>query len=167
MTFASLTFGRRYLQILLLLYLRPTYSTFKIHFFHFLLALLASALASAKPSWLNFGQHRGPTYSYNNGNKKWQNGWGRFTILIANNNHNTKGHRVVNTKDLNNILLATWQNSKCKLRGKGVWSKSKSDRYFALSSCKKSDIISTEFTAWSAFVRPLKHFCWRTPLHLD
>ena len=48
-----------------------------------------------------FGQHRGPTYFYNNGSKKRQNWWARFTISIANSNHNTKGHRVIKTKDLN------------------------------------------------------------------
>ena len=70
-----------------------------------LLVLLASVLASAKPAWLNFGQHRGPTYSYNDdGSKKRQNWWVHFTISIANNNHNTKGHRVINTKDLNTKL---------------------------------------------------------------
>ena len=37
------------------------------NFFNFLLDWLASALASVKPAWLNLGQHRGPTYSYNNG----------------------------------------------------------------------------------------------------
>ena len=49
----------------------------QLHFNFFdlisLLVLLASVLASAKPAWLNFGQHRGPTYSYNNGSKKRQN----------------------------------------------------------------------------------------------
>ena len=38
-----------------------------------LLVLLASVLAKAKPAWLNFGQHRGPTYSYNNGSEKKRN----------------------------------------------------------------------------------------------
>ena len=72
---------------------------------------MASVLASAKPVWLNFGQHRGPTYSYNNGSKKRQNWWARFTISIANNKHNTKGHRVIKIKDLNKNWLATWHNN--------------------------------------------------------
>ena len=51
---------------------RGTSSTF--NFFHLisLLVLLASVLASTKPVWLNFSQHRGPTYSYNDGNKNWK-----------------------------------------------------------------------------------------------
>ena len=70
-----------------------------------LLVLLASALASVKPAWLNFDQHRGPTYSYNNGSEKRRNWWARFTISIANNNHNTKGHHVIKTKDRNKNWL--------------------------------------------------------------
>mgnify|MGYP001793313129 CR=1 FL=1 len=35
-----------------------------------LLVLLASVVASAKPAWPNCCQHRGTTYSYNNGSKK-------------------------------------------------------------------------------------------------
>ena len=72
-----------------------------------LLVLLASVLASVKSAWLNFGQHRGPTYSYNNGSKNRENWWARFTISIA-NKHNTKGHRVIKTKALNKNWLATW-----------------------------------------------------------
>ena len=70
---------------------------------------MASVLASAQPAWLNFGQHRRPTYSYNNGSRKRESWWTRFTISIANNKHNTKGHRVIKTKDLNKNWLATWQ----------------------------------------------------------
>ena len=62
-----------------------------------LLDWLASALASVKPAWLNFGQHRGPTYSYNNGSEKRRNWWAQFAISIANNNCNTKSHRVIKT----------------------------------------------------------------------
>ena len=43
-----------------------------------LLVLLASFLASAKPAWLNFGQHRGPTYFYNNGSKNGRKLMGAF-----------------------------------------------------------------------------------------
>ena len=57
---------------------------------------------------LNFGQHRRPTYSNNNGSKMRQNWWARFTISSANDNHNTKGHCVIKTKDLNKNWLATW-----------------------------------------------------------
>ena len=56
--------------------------TFKFFPLISLLFWLVSALASAKPAWLNFGQHRGTTYSYNNGSKKRQNWWARFTISI-------------------------------------------------------------------------------------
>ena len=87
---------------------RGTISSLQLLLFT-LLVLLASVLASAKPAWLNFGQHRGPTYSYNDGSKKRQNWWARFTISIANNKHNTKGHRVIKTKDLNKKWLAAWQ----------------------------------------------------------
>ena len=42
--------------------LRGTSSSLQLLLFT-LLVLLASVLASAKPAWLNFGLHRGPTYS--------------------------------------------------------------------------------------------------------
>ena len=89
------------------LLLRGTNSSLSTSLFT-LLILLASVLASAKPARLNFGQHRGPTYSYNDGSKKRQNWWARFTISVANNKHNTKGHRVIKTKYLNNNWLATY-----------------------------------------------------------
>ena len=76
-----------------------------------LLVLLDSLLASAKPAWLNFGQHRGPIYSYNSGSKKRQNWCARFTLSIADNKHNTKGYRAIKTKDLNKNWLATWQSN--------------------------------------------------------
>ena len=80
--------------------LRGTSSTFNFFNLISLLVLLASILASAKPAWLNFGQHRGTTYFYNDSSKKKQNWWKRFTISIASNNHNTEGHGVIKTKDL-------------------------------------------------------------------
>ena len=58
-------------------------------------ALLASALASTKPSWLSLSQCRGPTCSCKSLNKKRQNRWTHFAISIANNNRNTKCNRVI------------------------------------------------------------------------
>ena len=78
-----------------------------LHFQFPLFTLLPDLLASI----LNFGQHRGPTYSYNNGSKKRANWWARFTISIANNKHNTKGHRVT-----------TWQSKVKKFSLPLFWS---------------------------------------------
>ena len=90
-------------------------SSFKFFPLISLLVLLPSFVASAKPAWLNFDQHRGTTYSYYNGSKKRQNWWSRFTISIANNNYNTKGHRVLKTKNQNKNWLATWYHSRSAL----------------------------------------------------
>ena len=50
--------------------LRGISSTFNFFNIISLLVLLASVLALAKPAGLNFGQYRGPTYSYNSGSKR-------------------------------------------------------------------------------------------------
>mgnify|MGYP001792994743 CR=1 FL=1 len=76
-----------------------------------LLILLVSVLASAKPAWLNFSQHRGPTNSYNNGSEKRQTDGRVLPYQLQTINTTQKGHRVSNTKDLNKNWLATWQLS--------------------------------------------------------
>ena len=108
-----------------------------------LLVLLASVLASTKPAWLNFGQHRGPTYSYNEGSKKRQKSWASFTISIANNKHNTKGHHVIKTKDLNKNWLAKWQNTRSQFLS--TISINRMIRALSSSFCQATEIASSYF----------------------